>query len=75
MITIFAPHTEFFKIKNVFSEQFPDINLTVEEITFVPQTYTQLSGEDVEMFEKFMAMLDDCDDVQEVYHNAELPDA
>jgi YebC/PmpR family DNA-binding regulatory protein len=75
VITIFAPHTEFFKIKNVFSEQFPDINLTVEEITFVPQTYTQLSGEDVEMFEKFMAMLDDCDDVQEVYHNAELPDA
>jgi transcriptional/translational regulatory protein YebC/TACO1 len=27
------------------------------------------------MFEKFMGMLHDCDDVNEIYHNAELPAA
>jgi transcriptional/translational regulatory protein YebC/TACO1 len=26
------------------------------------------------MFEKFVNMLNDCDDVQDVYHNAILPD-
>jgi transcriptional/translational regulatory protein YebC/TACO1 len=27
------------------------------------------------MFQKFMDMLNDCDDVQDVYHNAVTPDA
>ena len=31
-----------------------------------------VSGEDVAVFEKFMNMLNDCEDVQDVYHNAEL---
>ena len=48
-------------------------DLEVEEITFIPQTHTDLSGEDAEMFEKFLDLLNDCDDVQEVYHNAQLP--
>jgi transcriptional/translational regulatory protein YebC/TACO1 len=25
------------------------------------------------MFQKFIAMLNDCDDVQDIYHNADLP--
>ena len=74
IITVFAPHTEFFKIKTAFADTMPDIDLEVEEITFIPQTYTEITDEDdIANFEKFMAMLDDCDDVQEVYHNADLP--
>ena len=30
------------------------------------------AGDDVEMFEKFLYMLNDLDDVQNIYHNAEL---
>jgi transcriptional/translational regulatory protein YebC/TACO1 len=29
-----------------------------------------VEGDDVELFEKFMDMLNDLDDVQNVYHNA-----
>lgn len=72
VITVFAPHTEFFKIKNALHEAMPDLVLDVEEITFVPQTMTEISGEDEAMFEKFIDMLNDCDDVQNVYHNAEI---
>ncbi|MGL5292033.1 MAG: YebC/PmpR family DNA-binding transcriptional regulator, partial [Vibrionaceae bacterium] len=72
MITIFAPHTEFFKIKNALSESFPNTNIDVEEITFVPQTNVAIGGDDVAMFEKFIDMLNDCDDVQNVYHNAQI---
>ncbi|ODP98546.1 YebC/PmpR family DNA-binding transcriptional regulator [Salinivibrio sp. SS2] len=72
VITVFAPHTEFFKVKNALSDHLGDAPLDLEEITFVPQTNTEVSGEDVERFEKFLDMLNDCDDVQNVYHNAEL---
>ena len=50
-----------------------DVELEVEEITWVPQTYTEISGDDdLANFEKFINMLEDCDDVQNIYHNAEL---
>ncbi|MBT1062777.1 YebC/PmpR family DNA-binding transcriptional regulator [Bowmanella sp. Y26] len=72
MVTVFAPHTEFYKVKTALSEAFDDIEFETEEITFVPQTTTKVSGDDVAMFEKFMTMLNDCDDVQDIYHNAEV---
>jgi len=72
IVTVFAPHTEFFKIKTALTEENPDISFEVEEITFEPQTTTPVSGDDVPLFEKFITILNDCDDVQEIYHNAEL---
>ncbi|MFD2178302.1 YebC/PmpR family DNA-binding transcriptional regulator [Veronia pacifica] len=72
VITVFAPHTEFFKVKNALTDAIPEIELDVEEITFVPQTMTDVSGEDVATFDKFIDMLNDCDDVQNIYHNAEV---
>jgi transcriptional/translational regulatory protein YebC/TACO1 len=75
IITVYAPHTEFFKIKTEFTHSMPDYELEVEELSWVPQNYIELEGEDnLENFEKFIAMLDDCDDVQHVYHNAEIKD-
>ena len=72
VITVFAPHTEFFKTKTALNGAFPDLTIDVEEITFVPQTHTPVAGEDAEKFQKFLDLLDDCDDVQQVYHNGEL---
>lgn len=70
-LTIFAPASEFFKAKTALLQAFPDTELEVQEITFIPQNTKTLSSEDVPMFEKFIGMLNDCDDVQDVYHNAE----
>ncbi|WP_407333554.1 YebC/PmpR family DNA-binding transcriptional regulator [Enterovibrio sp. 27052020O] len=72
VITVFAPTTEFFKVKNALADSMPDVEIDVEEITFVPQTMTEVKGDDVAAFDKFMDMLNDCDDVQNVYHNAEI---
>jgi YebC/PmpR family DNA-binding regulatory protein len=74
MITVFAPHTEYNRARNALTEALPEVEFELEEISFVPQTYTPVRGEDAEVFEKFLAMLNDCDDVQDVYHNAELAD-
>jgi YebC/PmpR family DNA-binding regulatory protein len=72
MITVYAPHNEFYKAKTALNELLGDLEFEVEEITFEPQTMITVSGDDVAVFEKFLALLDDCDDVQEVYHNAEF---
>lgn len=73
-LTVFAPADEFYKAKTALLEAFPDVELEVQEITFVPQATTEISDEDRPMFDKFMEMLEDCDDVQDVYHSATLPD-
>ncbi|MCG6200872.1 YebC/PmpR family DNA-binding transcriptional regulator [Psychromonas antarctica] len=73
-ITVFCPHTEFYKAKTALTDANPDLELDVEEITFVAQTDTDIAAEHVEKFEKFIEMLEDSDDVQNIYHNAVLPD-
>ena len=70
-ITVFAPHTEYAKAKNALAAAFGDIDYEVDEIQFIPQTFTSLAGDDAVMFEKFMDMLNDLDDVQKVYHNVQ----
>ncbi|MEC8916920.1 MAG: YebC/PmpR family DNA-binding transcriptional regulator, partial [Pseudomonadota bacterium] len=73
-ITVFAPHTEYAKAKQALIDTFGEIEFEADEIQFLPQTHTPLEGDDVAMFEKFIDMLNDLDDVQNVYHNAELPE-
>jgi len=72
-ITVFAPHTEFFKVKSALLEMNSELEFEVEEITFVAQNESEIGPDDLANFEKFEAMLDDCDDVQNVYHNAIVP--
>ncbi|AWB65269.1 YebC/PmpR family DNA-binding transcriptional regulator [Saccharobesus litoralis] len=74
VITVLADHTEFYKAKTALTDAYADIDFKTEEITYVPQTSTTITGDDVAVFDKFMNMLDDCDDVQEVYHNAVVED-
>jgi YebC/PmpR family DNA-binding regulatory protein len=73
-ITVFAPPVEFYKAKTALLEAFPGSELEVQEITFLPKATKVLSGEDLALFEKFLGMLNDCDDVQEIYHDVALPD-
>lgn len=72
-LTLFAPATEHHKAKQALLAAFPEIEFEVDEITFVPQLNADVAEADVAMFEKFITMLNDCDDVQDIYHNAVLP--
>lgn len=71
-ITVFAPNTDYAKARQALIEVFDDIDFDVDEIQFVPQAMTPINEADQELFEKFLDMLNDLDDVQRVYHNAEL---
>lgn len=72
-VTIFAPPAEFYKAKTALLLAFPDVDLETQEITFLPQSIKTLGAEDFALFEKFINMLNDCDDVQDIYHNVEMP--
>ncbi|ERP87972.1 hypothetical protein Q670_16380 [Alcanivorax sp. P2S70] len=72
VLTVFTPNTEFAKARQALTEAFEGIDFDVEEIQFIPHAYTTVDGEERELFDKFLAMLNDLDDVQNVYHNVEL---
>jgi YebC/PmpR family DNA-binding regulatory protein len=72
-VTLFVVVDEFYKAKQALVEAFPETELDVQEITFLPQANIEVSADDVPLFEKFIGMLNDCDDVQEIYHNGSLP--
>ncbi len=46
-LTIFAPPGEFFKAKTALLQAFPEVELEVQEITFLPQTSKTISPEDL----------------------------
>lgn len=74
MITVLVPPSEYNKAKTALTDLLGEIEFEVDEITFIPQTNCTLSGDDVALFEKFLTMLNDCDDVQNVYHNVDMQD-
>ncbi|HEY8424186.1 MAG TPA: YebC/PmpR family DNA-binding transcriptional regulator [Clostridia bacterium] len=50
------------------------LNVLSAEIDRIPQTTVTLQGEDAKKFQAFLDKLEESDDVQNVYHNADLPD-
>ncbi len=49
-----------------------DMEFEMSEIVWVPSTYITLDDEAKVKFEKMLDMLDECEDVQDVYHNVEV---
>ena len=70
-ITVFAPNSEYFKAKKSLTDAFDGIEFDVDEIQFLPTSTSPISADSVEMFDKFLDMLNDLEDVQNVYHNVE----
>lgn len=69
---IYGNPSDLFKIKEAILSVKNDIEFTVDEISMLPKDRITLTGEDLEEFNKLLNMLDEVDDVQNVYHNVEL---
>jgi len=44
------------------------------QVTMLPQNTTNLAGKEAEQMVRLIEMLEDCDDVQKVYNNADIPE-
>lgn len=73
VVTVYAPSTEYNKIRVALTEANPDINFITDEVTWNPLEYVELEGDELSKFQRFLTALDEDDDVQDVYHNVKLP--
>jgi YebC/PmpR family DNA-binding regulatory protein len=64
--------TDFLQVKEALETE--SIEFVSAEIEMIPSMYTEIAEENLEKFEKMIDMLEDDDDVQDVYHNAEVPE-
>ena len=63
--------TSFAQAKKVL-ESMGVANFIVAEITLIPNETTTLQGENLQLFKQLLDVLDELQDVQNVYHNVEL---
>ena len=68
---ITAP-SDFEKVKEALDKA--SIKYEDAEVTMLPKNTTNLQGKEAEQMVRLMDLLDDCEDVQKVYTNADIPD-
>mgnify|MGYP002511362958 CR=1 FL=1 len=66
---IITDASDFLQVKNALEEE--GIELASADVEMVPSMHTTIDEENAETFEKLIDALEDDDDVQNVYHNAE----
>lgn len=71
-INITMEPTDYNKVKDVIENIVQNVDYEVDQIGMFPKEKTNLEGEDKEIFEKLYNMLDDIDDVTEIYHNVNI---
>ncbi|WP_026392046.1 YebC/PmpR family DNA-binding transcriptional regulator [Haploplasma modicum] len=70
-VSIFGKSTDYAKIRNALLSFDDKIEFVTDEIMWVPLTEVTLKNqEDIDMYNKLMTMLDELDDVKDVYNNA-----
>ncbi|MFN4328958.1 MAG: YebC/PmpR family DNA-binding transcriptional regulator [Limnobacter sp.] len=72
MIEVTCPVTEFHQVKTAFEAA--GLKAEASELTMKPASDTELSGDDAVRMQKIIDMLEDLDDVQQVYTNAVFND-
>ena len=72
-VIVYAEPDQFFAAQEALKSA-GITEFTVAELSMLPQTEVTLSGDDIAKFEKLIDALEDLDDVQNVYHNADLGD-
>lgn len=69
MIMGYADPQDLFAMKEAIHKADPKIEFEVDEITWLPKEKVTLAGEDKETFERAIHLLDECEDVNHIYHN------
>lgn len=71
-VIITAKPSDASNIKDTLESLIPNIEYTLDEIGWYAKEKCTLEGEDLEVFERLLSMLEAIDDVTEVYHNVNL---
>ena len=69
-IEVLTAFPDFEKVKNALEAA--GLKAEVAEVTMRPENTVELSGEDAAKMQKLLDVLEDLDDVQDVFHNAQI---
>ena len=70
IVTIEADYSEYSKIREALLGVDENLDFVTDEIAWVAQNMVDLvDDKEKEQFERLLALLDECDDVQDVYYN------
>ena len=73
MVTVYGEFEDLYDIKTAVEETFTDqIKIEQYETDWISNSKVTLDGEEKMLFERLITLLEDDDDVQNVYHNVEL---
>ena len=71
-IIVYGNPQDLFKIKTAITDSISNAEFTLDEISLLPKERIDLDGENLDEFNRLISMLDEVDDVQNVYHNVNL---
>ena len=71
-VIVYGKPTSLYDIKKAIESKLPNVDYELDEITWLAKEKIDLTGEDAELFNKLLTMLDEVDDVQNVYHNVNI---
>ena len=69
-MTVTTVFQDFAKAQDAINELIPDVTFEICEVTMLPQEYVSIeNAEDKELWDRLLNLLNDCEDVNKVYHN------
>lgn len=71
-IVVYGKPQDLYSIKEAIISKLSDVEFDLDEITYIAKEKVELVGEDLELFNRVLTMLDEVEDVQHVYHNVEM---
>ena len=71
ILTISVNPNEQHKLKDALEKSIPNIDYIVDETGYYPKDKVTLEATDLEDFQKLMRILDEVEDVSNIYHNVE----
>ena len=73
MVTVYGEFEDLYDIKTALEETFQNkIKIEQYETAWISNSKVKLDGEEKMLFERLITLLEDDDDVQNVYHNVDL---
>ena len=69
VMTITVEPQNLSKAKEAIEQLIPGVEFRVMEDTMLANDTVELEGEDLDLFKRLVTLLDDVDDVQNIYHN------
>lgn len=68
-VTVYAPKAEYAKVRQALLDAKTDISFDVDTTGWYPNDLVDLTPEEMGKFQRFLSLLDEDEDVQDVYHN------